>query len=318
MKRGILAFALLAAVPAIVVAQGYPTKAIRWIVPYPPGGSFDGFSRVVAAQMSIGLGQPVVVENRVGAGGIIGTEAGVKSAPDGYTLVSGDNGTLVYNTVLYKKLSYDPRKDLEPIGVYARVPLFITANEGTGIKTLQELIDRARKTPGKITHASSGNGSPQHLTMELLKRRAGIDLLHIPYKGAGAAMQDLLAGRVDVSVMPLGSLSASGGKLVPIANADEKRMSTLPDVPTVAESGYPDFAAIAWWMMLVPAGTPPDNIAQLSRELGKALVMPEVMKRAAGFGAESPVPSPEQAKALIERDRAVWAPLITSLGITLD
>ncbi len=129
MKRGILAFALLAAVPAIVVAQTYPMKAIRWIVPYPPGGSFDGFSRVVAAQMSIGLGQPVVVENRVGAGGIIGTEAGVKSAPDGYTLVSGDNGTLVYNTVLYKKLSYDPRKDLEPVGVYARVPLFITAGE---------------------------------------------------------------------------------------------------------------------------------------------------------------------------------------------
>lgn len=318
MKRWLLIVVVAVMLPVGVSAQTYPSKSVRWIVPYPPGGSFDGFSRVVAAQLSISLGQPVIVENRVGAGGIIGTEAGVKAAPDGYTLVSGDNGTLVYNPVLYKKLSYDPRKDLEPVGVYARVPLFITASEGTGIKTLQELIERARKAPGKITHSSSGNGSPQHLTMELLKRRAGIDLLHVPYKGAGAAMQDLLAGRIDMSVMPLGSLTASGGKLIPIANADEKRMASLPDVPTVAELGYPNFAAIAWWMMLVPAGTPQEIIVRLSAELGKALAVPDVMKRAAGFGAESPVPSPEQAKALIERDRAVWAPLITSLGITLD
>ncbi len=318
MKRWMWVLFIAATLPAAVFAQSYPSKSIRWIVPYPPGGSFDGFSRVVAAQLSISLGQPVIVENRVGAGGIIGTEAGVKAAPDGYTLVSGDNGTLVYNPVLYKKLSYDPRKDLEPVDVYARVPLFITASEGTGIKTLQELIERARKAPGKITHSSSGNGSPQHLTMELLKRRAGIDLLHVPYKGAGAAMQDLLAGRIDMSVMPLGSLTASGGKLIPIANADEKRMASLPDVPTVAELGYPNFVAIAWWMMLVPAGTPQEIIVRLSAELGKALAVPDVMKRAAGFGAESPVPSPEQAKALIERDRAVWAPLITSLGITLD
>ena len=318
MKRWLLIVVVAVMMPVGVSAQTYPSKSVRWIVPYPPGGSFDGFSRVVAAQLSIGLGQPVIVENGVGAGGIIGTEACVKAAPDRYTLVSGDNGTLVYNPVLYKKLSYDPRKDLEPVGVYARVPLFITASEGTGIKTLQELIERARKAPGKITHSSSGNGSPQHLTMELLKRRAGIDLLHVPYKGAGAAMQDLLAGRIDMSVMPLGSLTASGGKLIPIANADEKRMASLPDVPTVAELGYPNFAAIAWWMMLVPAGTPQEIIVRLSAELGKALAVPDVMKRAAGFGAESPVPSPEQAKALIERDRAVWAPLITSLGITLD
>ncbi len=318
MKRWVLALSFLAILPAAVYAQGYPSKSIRWIVPYPPGGSFDGFSRVVAAQLSIGLGQQVIIENRVGAGGIIGTEAGVKSAPDGYTLVSGDNGTLVYNPVLYKKLSYDPHKDLEPVGVYARVPLFITASEGTGIKTLQDLIERARKAPGKITHSSSGNGSPQHLAMELLKRRAGIDLLHVPYKGAGAAMQDLLAGRIDMSVMPLGSLTASGGKLIPIANADDKRLASLPDIPTVAELGYPNFTAIAWWMMLVPAGTPREIIARLSGELGKALAVPEVMKRAAGYGAESPVPSPEQAKALIEKDRAVWTPLITSLGITLD
>jgi tripartite-type tricarboxylate transporter receptor subunit TctC len=313
----LLAFIVLA-VPAAVLAQAFPTKPLRWIVPYPPGGSFDAFTRIVGAQMSLRLGQPIVVENRIGAGGIIGTEAGAKSAPDGYTLVAGDNGTLIYNTFLYKKLPYDPERDLLPIGVYARVPLFITAGEATGLRSLKQLIEKARVSPGQITYASSGTGSPQHLAVELLKRRAGIDLLHVPYKGSGLAMQDLLAGRVDISVMTLGALKASGGKLRPLANTDEKRMSALPNIPTVAEEGLSDYQAIAWWMMLVPAGTPKEVAKRLSDALRDALAVTEVVSRSADYGAEAPVPTPEEANELIRRERAVWAPLIGSLGLVLD
>ena len=184
--------ALVLALPAIVntpsaIAQSYPAKPIRWIVPYPPGGAFDAITRVVAIPLAAGLGQQVVIDNRVGAAGIIGTDTGAKAAPDGYTLVSGDNGTLVYNSVLYRKLPYDPARDLQAVGLYGRVPLFIAAGESTGIRSLRQLIDLAKERPGKITYASSGTGSPQHLSMELLQRRTGIQLVHIPYKGFGLA-----------------------------------------------------------------------------------------------------------------------------------
>ena len=164
---------LVLALPGILIAQSaaaqsYPAKPIRWIVPYPPGGAFDAITRVVAVPLAAGLGQQVVIDNRVGAAGIIGTDTGAKAAPDGYTLVSGDNGTLIYNSVLYKKLPYDPARDLQPVGMYGRVPLFIAAGESTGIRSLRQLIDLAKERPGKITYASSGTGSPQHLSMELL------------------------------------------------------------------------------------------------------------------------------------------------------
>ena len=319
LKLAILCLSTLA-FPGVAAAQGFPSKTLRWIVPYPPGGAFDAMTRVVAVPLAAGLGQQVVIDNRVGAAGIIGTDTGSKAAPDGYTLVSGDNGTLVYNPVLYKKLPYDPARDLQPVGMYGRVPLFIAAGESTGIRSLRQLIDLAKERPGKITYASSGTGSPQHLSMELLQRRAGIQLVHIPYKGFGLAAQDILAGRVDLSVQTLGTLKAhvAAGKVRALASTDEKRIASLPDVPTVAETGLPEYSAMVWYVMLVPIATPRDIVGRLNQELRRALVTPEVMGKLADIGAESALVSPEDAGDILRKERATWGPLIAGLGIALD
>ena len=311
---------LVRGLPLLAAAQSYPAKPIRWIVPYPPGGAFDAITRVVAVPLAAGLGQQVVIDNRVGAAGIIGTDTGAKASPDGYTLVSGDNGTLVYNSVLYKKLPYDPARDLQAVGMYGRVPLFIAAGESTGIRSLRQLIDLAKERPGKITYASSGTGSPQHLSMELLQRRAGIQLIHIPYKGFGLAAQDILAGRVDLSVQTLGTLKThvAAGKVRALASTDEKRIASLPDVPTVAETGLPEYSAMVWYVMLAPIATPREIVGRLNQELRRALVTPEVMSKLTDIGAESALVSPDEAAEILRKERAIWGPLISGLGIALD
>ena len=311
-------FALALTSPA--PAQTWPARPIRWIAPYPPGGAIDAIARLVAGPLSANLGQTVIVENRVGAGGMIGTDAVAKAAPDGYTIGVGDVGPLTYYTSLYKKLPYDPVRDLLPVGLYARIPLFISSGENSGIRSITELIAAARERPGKITYASSGIGSPQHLTMELLKNRAGIDLVHIPYKGAGPVMQDFLAGRVDIASLTLLNVRSNiaSGKVRPLASTDVRRNPLLPDVPTVAEAAVPDFSVVVWYTLIAPAGTPKEIVARLNQELRKAMASPEVVARYPDYGAEVAVSSPEEAAEVLKKERAVWGPLISRLGIALD
>ncbi len=245
-----LATALLALVISFgAFAQSYPSKPVRLIVPSPPGGGTDFFARLVGTKMAEGLGQQVVVENRPGAATIIGAEAAAKSPADGYTLLLGDTATLAVNPSLYRKLPYDPQKDFAPISLTGRFALLLVVNPSSlNVKSIRELVAEAKKSPGKLDFASPGPGSPHHLAMELFMQQTGTKMNHVPYKGAGPAVQDLLGGQVPVMFLDLaaGRPHVLAGKLKALGVASPKRIAPLPDVPTVAESGAPGFEAWAW------------------------------------------------------------------------
>lgn len=301
-------------------AQAYPSKPLKWVVGYPAGGGTDFLARTIAAQLSTQIGQQVVVDNRPGAGAIIGADITAKSPGDGYTVFTADNGVLVYNPALYKKLPYDAAKDFAPIGLMARAPLLLVAAPNAGIKDAKELMAAAKQSPGKLSYGSPGNGSPHHLAMELLKSRTGLFIVHVPYRGAAPALQDVMGGQIPLMMVDTSSgMSAiKSGKLLPLMILSGKRIAQLPDVPTMAELGYPDVEAYAWQGLVVPASTPKDVQSRLTREVQAALANADVKKKLFEAAWE-PVPSDAAAMAsYTASETKVWHKLIKDRGITME
>ncbi len=318
--RLVLAVGALA-ISAAVAAQDYPAKPIRMLTPWPPGGGTDIVTRLVSAKLAEAWGQQVVVENRAGATGTIGTDLVAKSAPDGYTLIIGTNATHVLAVSLLPSLPYDQQKDLTPVTRIAAVPHIIAVNPSVNARTLGEQIALAKAGPGKIAFGSAGNGSTPHLAGELFKSIAGVDLQHVPYKGTGQSLQDTLGGQVQVSfdTMPSVLPHIKSGKLRALAIAGPKRVSALPDVPTVAEAGAPGAEGMTWYGMFGPAGLPPEIVRKLHAEVVKIVALPDVKARLDALGSdETASASPEEFAAMVRADIAKYAKVIKAAGLKLD
>ncbi|WP_241067916.1 Bug family tripartite tricarboxylate transporter substrate binding protein, partial [Achromobacter insuavis] len=297
----------------------WPTQPIRWIVPYPAGGGADVVARTVASGIEKPLGQTIVVENRPGAATIIGATAISQAEPSGYVIGTADSGTLAYNPTLYAKLAYDPSK-FTYIGGIAKFPLLLAVNVNSPYKTVDDVIQAAKKEPGKLTAASAGAGSPHHLALELFKQRTGANLLHVPYKGAAPAIQDLLGGQVDVMFIDLaaGLPNVKAGKLRVLAAATPERVAVLPDTPTMAEQGVSDFTAYAWQGLVAPGGLPEPVVKKLSAELDAALKSPAVSQKMLDMGV-IPMPlSAQEFKAYADKERTAWAEVIKKANIKLE
>lgn len=314
----VLGLAVALATPAAHAA--YPERPIRWIVPFPAAGAMDNIARTLGEEMSQTLGQSIVVENRPGAGGNIGAELVARSPADGYTMLIVANGMAV-NPALYRKLSYDPIKDFAPVSLLAVVPNVLVANKAkTTAKTVPEVIASAKSQPGKYTYASAGNGTSIHLAGELFTSMAGVELLHVPYKGSGPAVTDLLGGQVDYMFDSITSAKPhiDAGKLTAIAVTTSKRSAALPNVPTVAEAGLPGYELSPWFAAFVPAGTPPAVVETLNRAMVEALRKPAVQKRLAAIGAEPIGSTPAELKQHLAKETDKWGKLIRSRGIRAD
>jgi len=302
-------------------AQSYPTKPVRLIVPYAAGGGTDFFARTVGQKLGEGLGQTVVVENKPGGATIIGGDAAAKALPDGYTALVADSTTLAVNPSLYKKLPFDPAKDLAPVTLTARFAMLLVVNPSlVKATTVSQFVEEAKRAQGQMSYASVGAGTTHHLTMELFLQRVGMKMSHIPYKGAGPAIQDVVGGQVPVMFVDLaaGSPMIKAGKLRALAVASPKRIAALPDVPTFAEQGIPNFEAWAWQGLAVPAGTPKDIISRLNAEYAKAIADPQVRQKLVDAGIEPVTSTPEQMAAYILTETAKWAQVIKQADIKVD
>ena len=300
-------------------SAGWPNKPVRWVVAYPPGGGSDFLARQLAAQIGKQLGQSVVIDNRPGAAGIIGTDNAAKSAADGYTLLTGDNGAMVFHGAMYKKLPYDP-KDFAPVGFMARFPLILAVNPNAGFSSAKQLIDDVKKSPGKYSYASPGIGSPHHLAMELLKDRAGLFVVHVPYRGTAMALQDVIGGQLPMMVLDTaaGLPQIRSGKVKALAVMSLKRLPTLPDVPTLNELGITGFDVSAWQGMFMHKDTPSDIVTRMTTEMGKAISAPELKARLEDFGLEVlPSDGPTLA-AFVRKETAFWHPLIKDRKLTAE
>jgi tripartite-type tricarboxylate transporter receptor subunit TctC len=313
------AVAALAAA-TLVSAQSYPTKPIKMIVPFPPAGSTDISARAVAGKLGERLGQPVVIENKPGAGGNIGTDVAAKSAPDGYTLVVGTVGTHAINQSLYSKMPYDNLRDFAPVVLLSTTPNVLVTQAGFPANSVSDVIARAKAKPGEMTFASSGSGTSIHLSGELFNSMAGTKMQHIPYKGSGPMLIDLMSGTVNIA---FDNLSASmphikGGKLKALATTGAKRSPALPDLPTISEAGLTGYDSTSWNAIYVPAGTPKEIVDKLNRELNAILSSPETRKFFAEQGAESGGGTPEQLGALTRAETAKWAKVVKDSGAKAD
>jgi tripartite-type tricarboxylate transporter receptor subunit TctC len=315
-----IACATLCVLGAAGAWAAYPDKPIRLIVPYPPGGAADFAARAVAEKLTEAWGQQVVVDNRGGAGGIIATEIVAESAPDGYTLLHGTPAGLVINSLLRKKLPYDATRDFTPVGRVVIVPQILVLNPMVPANSLKELIALAKAKPGQLNYASVGIGSPNHLGMELLKSMAGIDIVHIPYKGGGPAVTDLLGGHVQLMFNGMASvmLLVRSGKLKAIAIGSAKRSPAAPDVPTVAEAGLPGFEYTTWNGIFAPAHTPRAVVAKLNTALRKALAAPDLIHHLASVGSEPAGDTSEEFAAYVKEEFAKWSRVIKMAGLKAE
>ena len=317
---------LLAGAAALLIslgaaAQGYPTKPIRFVVPFAPGGTSEIVARSVAQELTTQLGQSVYVENKAGGASTIGTADVAKSAPDGYTLILGHVGSFAVNPYAMARQPYDVNKDFIPVALLARVPnLFVVNAENVPAKDFREFIALAKAKPGALNYGSAGNGSAGHLAFEYLKMVTETDITHVPYKGTGPQLQDLLGGRLDASSAGTPALlpHVKSGKLRPIAVGTPKRIPALPDVPTVAEMGYPDFETSQWYGVLVPAGTPREIVLKLNAEINKALRSSAVTQRYATDNAEVSIGTPEDFGAFIRREQARWEKVVKRSGLKIE
>jgi tripartite-type tricarboxylate transporter receptor subunit TctC len=319
-RAGALALAAGLALATPAAHAAYPDHPIRWIVPFPAGGAMDNIARTLGEDMSRTLGQAIVVENRPGAGGNIGAELVARAPADGYTLIIVANGMAV-NPALYGKLSYDPVKDFAPVSLLAVVPNVLVANKARRQEsTVKDVVAHAKAAPGKYTYASAGNGTSIHLAGELFTSMAGVDMLHVPYKGSGPAMTDLLGGQVDYMFDSITSARPhiESGKLTAIAVTTSKRSSALPNVPTVAEAGLPGYELSPWFAAFVPAKTPQPVIDTLNRAMLEALRKPAVQKRLALIGAEPIGSSPAVLRDHLAKETDKWGALIRQRGIRAD
>ena len=306
--------------PFAAQAQAWPSKPVRWLVPYPAGGGSDFLARTIGQQLSAQIGQPVLVDNKPGGNTAIAASDLVRSAPDGYTVLSADNGTLVFNPVLYKSLSYSPTKDLAPVTLMGRFPMILVVSPSVTAKDAKEFIAQAKAKADGINYASAGAGSPHHLAMELLKTEAGLKMIHAPYRGAAPALADVAGGQVPAMMVDLaaGAGFIKGGKVRPLAVASAKRLPQLPDVPTFAELGFKNVEAAALVGMVVPAATPADVVAALNKQVVAAIHAPDVHKKLIDFGVEPVGNTPAQFAELLKSESTRWHKLIRELNITLD
>ncbi|QSI28799.1 tripartite tricarboxylate transporter substrate binding protein [Variovorax sp. RKNM96] len=316
-----LASSLLVCLPLVAAAQAsdFPNKAIRLVVPFPPGGATDAAARLVAVKMSEHWGQPVLVDNRAGAGGNVGSDLVAKSPADGYTLVMGVTGSHAINTSLYSKMPYDPVADFVAISQVAVVPNVLVVHPSVPAKNLAELVALAKKEPGKLNYASLGNGTAAHLGMEMLKSDAGVDITHVPYKGSAPAVSDLLAGQVQMMVdgLPSALPHVKAGKLRAIALTSLRRSPSLPDLPTIAET-YPGFYADAWSGLFAPKGTPQPVVDKLSAEVQRILKLPDVREKLAALGAEPVGSTQAEFTAHVKREIDKWAKVVKASGAKVD
>ena len=315
MKHLLLAFTLALA-PIVAAAQAYPSKPIRWIVPFAPGGPADLLARAVGQKLQDAFGQSVVVENRPGAAGNLGVDQAAKSPADGYTLVVVPTRNITVNPTLFPNLPYKV-SDLAPVTLMANVENVLVVNPGIAAKSMQDLVALAKAKPGSLSFASPGPGSQAHLAGEFIKFAAGVDLTHIAYKGTGPALNDLLGGQISMMFSQTSSAlpHIKAGKLRAIGTASARRSAVMPDVPTVAEQGFPGFEATSWYALMVPAGTPQDVIAKLHAETVKAVRSPDLKEKLAGLGAEAVGNTPAELAAQIQREGARWAEVIRKQGL---
>src|SRR5665647_1547502 len=325
MKRwsGLTRFAVLALMLASAgaSAQSYPTKLIHLVVPYPAGGPLDIMARAIGQKLTEAWKQPVVVDNRAGAGGNIGADFVAKSAPDGYTLLMGAVATHAINPTLYGKMPYDPVKDFAPVALVAQVPNILVVNPSVPARSVRELIELARARPGYLNFGSGSTGSTGHLAGELFNTMAGVKMVHIPYKGAAPAMADLLAGQVQLMFDNLASAlpHVKAGKLRALAVTTLARSPAMPDLPTIAESGLPGFDLSTWFGLLVPAGTPPEIVAKLNAEVVRALNAKDMRERLEKMGAEPPANNtPERFAAFIRTEAAKYAKVVKDSGAKVE
>jgi tripartite-type tricarboxylate transporter receptor subunit TctC len=318
--RKLLPVVVCASACAHTCAQPYPSKPVRLIVPYPPGGGTDIFARILGARLGELLGQQIVAENRAGAAGVLGAEVAAKAAPDGYTLVVGQTSNLAINPNLMKKLPYDPVKDFAPVTLIATSPSLLVVHPSLPVRSVKDLVALARAQPGAINYASAGSGSPGHLAAEYFKKLTKTDLVHIPYKGATPAMLDVIAGQASlyftspVAAQPY----VQSGRLRQIAVTSARRFPPLPDVPSVAEAGYPECDMTSWWGLLAPAGVAKDIVARLHAETVKALNTAEMKQRLATQGAVVVTNTPDEFAAYIKSEIANWARIVAVSGARID
>jgi tripartite-type tricarboxylate transporter receptor subunit TctC len=308
---------LLAALPACAEGPAYPGKVIRVIAPAPPGGAYDFAARLVAEGLQRAWGQPVVVENRAGAGGTIGTEAAAKSAADGYTLLMGSTGPMSVSPSLIRQLRYDPIKDFVPVARLLKIPSYLVVHPSLPVHNVKEFLAYAKANQGKLSYASTGNGLSQHTNMELLKSMTGLFITPITYRGSGPALNDLLGNQVQVMVElgPQAIPLVKAGKLRVLATTSPSRTLAMPDVPTLSESGVPGFEAFTWFAVYVPAGTPREIVQRLHAQLGQIFKQPETVERLTGLGAEVAMSTPDELARFQASEAAKWAGVIKRAGI---
>ncbi len=312
---------VLALVASTALAQSWPQKPVRVIVPFAPGGASDLMPRLVGEKLQTLWGQPVLMENRPGAAGNIGMEAGAKSPPDGYTLLSAPNGNLVVNPHMYSKLAYDVFKDLAPVTRISAVQNVLVVHPDVPASSVKELVALARAKPGTLNFASPGNGSQAHVAVELLKMQLGLDLVHVPYQGVGPAVKDLLGGRINVMVaqVPSALPHIKAGKLRALGVASAAPLAALPEVPTIASAApLPGFEAVSWYALMAPAGTPKEVVEKIHADVAKVLQMPDVRERLAGMGAEPSGESPAELAARIKAEYDRWGDVVRKANIKAD
>lgn len=318
-KFAALAFAALAA--GSCFAQGYPTKPVRWVLPFVPGGGTDIISRAIAPQLSTALGQPVITENRPANSGLIAADQVAKSAPDGYTIMTGGNSALMFSKLIYPKLTFDPERDFSPLTMLAAAPIALFVSSSVPAKTLQEFVAYSKTQGGKLNYGAAGVGHPFMLAMEMLKQRTGLDIFFVPYKGMEPVIQDLIGGRLHAlfyspSEQLLSQVRA--GRIHALATATEKRFPALPDTQTFDEAGVANFNAGGWIALVGPAGMPRDIVMRLNREVVRIVATPAVAKVYAQLSLLPATGTPEQLGQRVKSDLVAWGPVVKSLGISLE
>lgn len=320
-RRQVIAMLLFALYAISAAAQNYPNRTIRLIVPFSPGGGTDFFARVVAGKLTQALGQQVVVENRAGAGGIIGTDLVAKAAPDGYTLLMGHTGTLAINPALYAKIPYDPVRDFSPVSLVAISPLVLVTNPSLSVKSVKELVALAKRRPGQITYASGGSGTGTHLSAELFKMMAGVDLTHVPYKGTGIALTAGISGEVATlfsTLPPAVQHIKSGGRLRALAVTSSERSRVIPEIATLAESGLPGYESTLRYGVLLPAGAADAVVSALRQAISRVMTQPDFLEALARDGAEPLSSTPDEFRAVMAIEAKKWATVVKSAGLQIQ
>lgn len=316
----LLALPLVAAPLAAQAQQGWPSKPVRWLVPYPAGGGSDFLARTIGQQLSTQINQPVLVDNKPGGNTAIAAADVARSAPDGYTVLSADNGTMVFNPALYKSLSYSPTKDLAPVALMGRFPMILVVSPTVKAKDAKEFIAQVKASAEGINYASAGAGSPHHLAMELLKTEAGLKMTHAPYRGAAPALADVAGGQVPAMMvdMAAGAGFIKGGKVRPLAVANAKRLPQLPDVPTFAELGHGGATMMPWWGLMAPAGLPAPVVARLSKELEAATQDDAVRERLKATFVQLDFAGPQEFARRLDAERKLYGDIIKAANIKLE